>query len=762
MKTRNYSLHRIIALVVMVAMCCSFVITSQASGTNFVDVPSGAWYYEAVMKVVEEGLFNGTDESHFSPDGTLNRAMFVTVMWRYDGQPSGYIPQFSDVAEGSFFYDAVGWASAKGLVNGVSQDLFAPGSNIIREQMVVLMYRYAVYKGMEMDGMEDLNKYSDGTQVSAYAQEAVSWALGNGLLMTRDGMICPWDNATRADAAFLWAGFLNINSDRPSDSDDQKGADGKSAYELAVENGYEGTVQEWLASLVGNDGASAYEVAVHNGYEGTEIEWLRSLAGADGLSAYEIAVKNGYQGTEVEWLASLVGENGADGQDGASAYQLAVFNGYKGSEEEWLLTLVGPTGAAGKDGRSAYELAKEQGFQGTLAQWLDSLVGADGTAGKNGQSAYELAVANGFKGSLTDWLASLVGADGQDGAAGRSAYELAVANGYKGTVQQWLASLVGAAGKDGADGRSAYELAVANGYKGTEAQWLASLAGAAGKDGKDGKDGADGKSAYELAVENGFEGTEEEWLESLKGGDGADGKDGTDGKDGEDGIDGEAGVSVVGAYINDEMHMILIMSDGSEIDAGYVGVEQKAEMVTVTFIDHDGTVLKTEVIEKGSNATAPQVAVRKGYLFTGWDRDFEEVTENMEVRAQYGIARNQLYFDYQQNGDGTLTVTLTACGDVNFYGLSLEIDLSSAVGLRYNGVAALANGAIVNYKNGKILLAYTNVTGRDNEAETPLLEIIFDITGSAQKLEPAVSAVDIFDEEYRDETYHISNSSYER
>ena len=291
MKTRNYSLRRIIALVVTVAMCCSFVITAQASGTNFVDVPSGAWYYEAVMKVVEEGLFNGTDESHFSPDGTLNRAMFVTVMWRYDGQPSGYIPRFSDVAEGSFFYDAVGWASAKGLVNGVSQDLFAPGSNIIREQMVVLMYRYAVYKGMEMDGMEDLNKYSDGTLVSAYAQEAVSWALGNGLLMTRDGMICPWDNATRADAAFLWAGFLNINSDRPSDSDDQNGADGKSAYELAVENGYEGTVQEWLASLVGADGAdgkSAYELAVKNGYVGTEVEWLQSLAGVNGASAYEI------------------------------------------------------------------------------------------------------------------------------------------------------------------------------------------------------------------------------------------------------------------------------------------------------------------------------------------------------------------------------------------------------------------------------------------------------------------------------------------
>ena len=102
------------------------------------------------------------------------------------------------------------------------------------------------------------------------------------------------------------------------------GADGKSAYELAVEAGFEGTLEEWLDSLAGDGkaGASAYDVAIANGFVGTEAEWLASLkgeAGKDGKSAYELAVENGYEGNVQQWLASLVGAAGKDGADGKSA-----------------------------------------------------------------------------------------------------------------------------------------------------------------------------------------------------------------------------------------------------------------------------------------------------------------------------------------------------------------------------------------------------------------------------------------------------------
>jgi len=141
--------------------------------------------------------------------------------------------------------------------------------------------------------------------------------------------------------------------------------------------------------------------------------------GADGKSAYEVAVANGFVGTESAWLASLKGTNGTngtngvdgvDGDDGApgkSAFEVAVDNGFDGDEEEWLESLNGTDGVNGK---SAYELAVDAGFEGTQQQWLDSVV--------NGASAYGVAVENGFEGTEAEWLTSLKGDKGDQGDEG--------------------------------------------------------------------------------------------------------------------------------------------------------------------------------------------------------------------------------------------------------------------------------------------------------------------------------------------------------
>ena len=120
----------------------------------------------------------------------------------------------------------------------------------------------------------------------------------------------------------------------------------KSAYDIALENGFEGTEQEWLDSLKAAPALTAYDIAVQNGFEGTEQEWLDSLAAEPGLSAYEVAVANGFVGTVQDWLDNVKG----DATQGLSAYQIAVQYGFEGSEQEWLDSLKGDKGDDGNDG----------------------------------------------------------------------------------------------------------------------------------------------------------------------------------------------------------------------------------------------------------------------------------------------------------------------------------------------------------------------------------------------------------------------------
>ena len=155
----------------------------------------------------------------------------------------------------------------------------------------------------------------------------------------------------------------------------------------------------------GKDGKSAYQIAIENGFVGTEIEWLESLKGADGKDG--INGKDGADG--LPGKDGIDGQNGADGQDGVngsdgkSAYEIAVANGFTGTEAEWLENLKGIDGKDGADGLPG----------------KDGVDGEPGANGTDGKSAYIIAVEHGFTGTETEWLASLKGADGKDGADGQ-------------------------------------------------------------------------------------------------------------------------------------------------------------------------------------------------------------------------------------------------------------------------------------------------------------------------------------------------------
>lgn len=171
----------------------------------FADVPEGEWYYDNVVYVYHNNLMNGVSDTEFAPAGTMTRAMLVTVLYRYEGQPqvSGGVP-FDDLEEGSWYSDAVNWAYQNGIVNGTSATTFSPEAQITREQIVTIFYRYAASRGCETDNLADLSVYTDLASVMEYAQVPFRWAVANGIVNgTSATTLDPQSSATRSQCAAI-------------------------------------------------------------------------------------------------------------------------------------------------------------------------------------------------------------------------------------------------------------------------------------------------------------------------------------------------------------------------------------------------------------------------------------------------------------------------------------------------------------------------------------------------------------------------------
>lgn len=181
----------------------------------FADVSENDWFFKNVEYAVKNGLFNGTSETIFSPDGLTTRAMFVTVLYRAEGKPSvNDSISFGDVPMNAYYANAVMWAEKNGIVKGASETEFAPDSTITREQMAAIIYRYVKYKGYDVSVGESTNilSYDDAESISEYAVSSVQYAVGSGLMKGRtDTTINPKDNATRAEIAAILQRFLEAN-----------------------------------------------------------------------------------------------------------------------------------------------------------------------------------------------------------------------------------------------------------------------------------------------------------------------------------------------------------------------------------------------------------------------------------------------------------------------------------------------------------------------------------------------------------------------
>ena len=176
----------------------------------FTDVESSDWFYDNVMYVYKKGLMKGTNADTFNPTGGMTRGMFVTVLYRLSGDTGSYSGSFTDVPSGEWYENAVAWAAKNGVAGGVGANRFAPDAGITREQLAVILYNYAKYKGYDVSIGKNTNilSYQDALTISDYAYPALQWACGTGIINGNNGYLNPQNSAARAEVAAMLQRFV--------------------------------------------------------------------------------------------------------------------------------------------------------------------------------------------------------------------------------------------------------------------------------------------------------------------------------------------------------------------------------------------------------------------------------------------------------------------------------------------------------------------------------------------------------------------------
>ena len=188
---------------------CDGTAADGCLSADFTDIDTALWYHRAVDYALEKKIMNGMGGKIFLPDGNLSRAMIVQILYNMEGRPAvAGQSSFEDVTADAWYHDAIVWAQANRIINGMSDTVFDPGRDITREQMVAILYRYAQYKGMDVSARTSLTAYADDDKISAWAMENVSWSVAVGLIHgIGNDKLDPIGNATRAQVAQVMMNF---------------------------------------------------------------------------------------------------------------------------------------------------------------------------------------------------------------------------------------------------------------------------------------------------------------------------------------------------------------------------------------------------------------------------------------------------------------------------------------------------------------------------------------------------------------------------
>ena len=182
-------------------------VKAAFAGITFSDVPSGAYYAEAVRWAVEKGVTNGTGDGTFQPNGSCTRAQLAAFLWRLAGEPEAAQDlSFPDVRADAWCAKALRWAAEQGVVTGYADGRFRPNQTVTRIQAVAMLYRYAKAQGMDTtQGGMAVREFDDFAAVPAYALEAAGWAVNAGILQGANNRLMPNAPCTRAQiVTFLY------------------------------------------------------------------------------------------------------------------------------------------------------------------------------------------------------------------------------------------------------------------------------------------------------------------------------------------------------------------------------------------------------------------------------------------------------------------------------------------------------------------------------------------------------------------------------
>ena len=495
--------------------------------------------------------------------------------------------------------------------------------------------------------------------------------------------------------------------------DGQDGANGKDG--INGTNGVDG--KDGKDGEKGEDGADGKDgVGISGAAIETNNHLILTLSNGDTIDVGVVVGADGKDGQDgANGKDGINGTNGADGKDGKDG--VGIKNVTVSEEGILTITLDNDTiftlgNIKGKDGVG---IAKtEINAEGKLViiytdnkvVTLDKVVGADGIGIKTAEITEDYMLKLTFTDNGTQVLGPIRGEKGADGVGIKN-----VSVGYDGYLYVTYSNS-------------------------DEAQKIAYIKGDKGDKGEKGDAGVDGETPYIL---NGTW-----WIGETNTGikaEGTDGTNGTNGTNGADGKDGKDGVGIQNAYINSESHLIIVLTNGTEIDAGKVsssGSSVPLEKFTVTFKDHDGTVLKKEEVESGQSATAPANPSRTGYIFTGWNQPFNNVISDMVVIAQYQkITAPTLVVGNVTTtaGSTNVEVLVEAQNNPGIAGMTLGVEYDESV-LTLTKVSSqevlsgLSFQKPKTYKSGCNLVWYG--TEPDEVIDGTAFKLVFTIDSSAQ------------------------------